>query len=217
MTGKQITDVPHEHYAELYKKSDALEIAARTALDFDNEKGRFTIRVFGMQYYVNHPVFSVYEASSPEIKGLQGPYEEILLMRYLLEGKFAPASEKEISYEEFPSGAVYNLQFDGRVLGRLAAEFGKDPGLLKTAVESIPGLSFESLGGADAGYRIEFLNGFFVSVLVWEGDSEFPSSGQMLFSENFKYAFSAEDMAVVGDIVITRLKKAVKATAMIGE
>lgn len=216
MTGKQIIDVPRGHYTELFKKSDPLEIAARTALDFDIEKSRFTIRFFGTLYYVNHPEFSVYEASFPEIKGLQDPYEEILLIRYMLEGKFAPASEKEISYEEFPSGAVYNLQFDGRVLGRLAGEFGKDPSLLKTAVERIPGLNFEVLSGADAGYRIEFINGFFVSILVWEGDNEFPASGQMLFSENFKYAFSAEDMAVVGDIVITRLKKTAKAAEIIG-
>ena len=212
MAGRQIVDVPYEHYKSLYSKSDAQEIAARTGLGFDNEKGQFEILFFGIKYYVTHPVFMICEATCPEKKGLNGPYEEILIMRFLLEGIYAPPSDRELSYEEIPSGAVYNTQFDGRVVRRIAGMFGKDISLLKTAMDGISGLNFEAVDGADTGYRFEFLRGYFISILVWAGDDEFPTAAQLLFSDNFKYAFTAEDLAVVGDIVASRLKRALKPT-----
>ena len=146
----------------------------------------------------------VHIAPTVSAKGLE-PYEEILLLRYLLEGRYVAASGGMASYKELLWGATYNDNFQGRVIGRLARRFGKAPGLLTAAVEGIPGLWHEKAGSADEGFRIEFLNGFFVDILIWAGDEEFPPAAQMLFSENFKYAFSSEDMAVVGDIVISRL------------
>ncbi|MBR4755026.1 MAG: DUF3786 domain-containing protein, partial [Lachnospiraceae bacterium] len=43
--------------------------------------------------------------------------------------------------------------------------------------------------------------------ILWAADDEFPPSSQILFSDNFEYAFKAEDMAVVGDISIGAMKK----------
>ena len=45
-----------------------------------------------------------------------------------------------------------------------------------------------------------------MSIIIWEGDDEFPSKAQILFDDNFPSAFSAEDIAVAGDICISRLK-----------
>jgi len=42
--------------------------------------------------------------------------------------------------------------------------------------------------------------------ILWEGDEEFPPSAQILFEDNFPYAYQAEDMAVAGDVSITTLK-----------
>ena len=59
----------------------------------------------------------------------------------------------------------------------------------------------------DASYEFEFINGYFVQFILWAGDDEFPPSAQILFSDNFPLSFSAEDMAVVGDITIGTMKK----------
>ena len=45
-----------------------------------------------------------------------------------------------------------------------------------------------------------------IQFLLWLGDDEFPPNAQILFSDNFRYAFTAEDMANIGDIVIGRMK-----------
>ena len=44
----------------------------------------------------------------------------------------------------------------------------------------------------------------------WEGDDEFPPSSQILFSDNFPVSFAAEDMAVMGDVIIGSLKAFLK-------
>jgi len=48
-------------------------------------------------------------------------------------------------------------------------------------------------------------------MLLWEGDDEFPPSSQILFSDNFPVSFAAEDMAVMGDVIIGSLKAFLKA------
>ena len=202
MGKNQQVEAPLAYYRELYLKSEAREIEARTGLRFDAAAGCFGVTLVGKQYYVKHPEFSV----SPSLS----PYEEILLLRFLLEGRFAPGTGRMLAYEELPQGAVYMAQFQGRNIGRFAREFGRDPGRLKAALEAIPGLNYEAVSGADVGYRLEFLDGLFISILLWEADEEFPASAQLLFSDNFKYAFTAEDVAVVGDVLIGRLKAALK-------
>ena len=204
MRSNQQTDVPLGHYKAIYEQSSAAEIAARTGLLFDEASGRFKMTLVGTQFYVTHPVFMVEEG---EIE----PYEEILLIRYLLEGKYAPASGEMLAYKDMPWGPVYLSQFHMRVIQRFAREFGGDPGRLKTALEATQGLKFEEFSSAaDAAYKLEFLDGLYISILIWKGDDEFPGTAQVLFSDNFKYAFTAEDVAVVGDVLMWRLKKALK-------
>ena len=49
--------------------------------------------------------------------------------------------------------------------------------------------------------------GLTIQFLLWLADEEFPPNAQILFSDNFRYAFTAEDMANIGDIVLNRMKK----------
>ena len=71
----------------------------------------------------------------------------------------------------------------------------------------------ERLGGkpvetGDAGYEFSFMEGLYMRFMIWAGDEEFPPSAQILFSDNFKLAFTAEDLAYVGDVSINYLKEA---------
>ena len=50
--------------------------------------------------------------------------------------------------------------------------------------------------------KIEIYPDYQVQMLLWEGDDEFPPSSQILFSDNFPVSFQAEDMAVMGDVII---------------
>jgi hypothetical protein len=204
----QIYEVPLAHYQGLYERLDPREAAERCGLPFTQTgegTGFFLLRLMGTEYRAAFPVFELRSGEAWE-DVLQNSAERILLCRYLCEGKHFPSQGKQLSYNEIPSGPLYYRNFEGRCLKRAAFTFGDDPARFRRVVEGLPGLRFEALNRGDAGYRFEFLNGLFMSLLVWAGDEEFPPSAQMLFDDNFVFAFSAEDLAVAGEVVIRRFK-----------
>ncbi|MDR0852142.1 MAG: DUF3786 domain-containing protein [Clostridiales Family XIII bacterium] len=202
---RQSCRVPFEHYLDIYQRANPTEIAARTGLPFDAARSIFSLRLLGTEYEIAYPDFEM--RALPDGAVLRSPYEEILIIRYLCEGQYAPASGRQLSYAEIPWGAVYLSNFNGRVLRRFAREFGEDSGMLRLVMEENAGLHAVPVVKCDAGYRFEFITGLYMSLLLWEGDAEFPPSAQMLFDDNFKYAFTAEDVAVAGEIAYGRLNE----------
>jgi hypothetical protein len=199
-------DVPLAHYQGLYERLDPREAAERCGVPFEQTgegEGFFLLRLMGAERRAAFPVF---ELRSAQGRGepLREPVESILLCRYLCEGKYVASRGKQLSYNEVPSGLLYYRNFEGRCLKRAAYAFGNDPALFRRIVENVPGLRYEALDKGDAGYSFEFLNGLFMTLLIWAGDEEFPPSAQMLFDDNFVFAFAAEDLAVVGEVVIRR-------------
>jgi hypothetical protein len=203
----QKDEVPLAHYQGLYKTRVPQEIAERCGLLFDKSgegEGSFQIRLLGTEYRAAFPDFELRDVLGEGI--VRDPSEKILLLRYLCEGKFFKSRGQSLSYNEIPWGQVYYRNFEGRCLKRLAYSFGNDLENFRHILENTPGLCAEPLGKGDAGYRFEFINGLFMSILLWSGDEEFPPSAQILFDDNFVFAFTAEDMAVVGEVVIRRFK-----------
>ena len=62
----------------------------------------------------------------------------------------------------------------------------------------------------DIAYEVAIYPGYQIRMILWEGDEEFPPSSQILFSDNFPVSFAAEDMAVMGDVIIGSLKAFLK-------
>ena len=62
------------------------------------------------------------------------------------------------------------------------------------------------LNHGDAGYQFNFIGGYAIQILVWEGDEEFPPNAQVIYSDNFADGFAPEDRVVAGDILISTIK-----------
>ena len=189
--------LPYLHYLEEMKKLDPEEAAGRTGVPYSAETKEFTFTLLNEKYTVSFPDFEVKD-------GELSIAEKILLMRYLLEGKLVPGSGKFMTYREMPWGEVYNQQFTGRCIMRLTFTYGTRPDVFSAILEKLGG---RPIKGADRAYELDFMEGLQLRILLWEADDEFPPSVQILFSDNFQFAFAAEDMAVVGDITINRMKK----------
>lgn len=194
--------VPFEHYVSRFAQMDPEEAAQRCAVPFDPETGVFTLRLLYVDYEVNWPKFSIRSKDERGI-ALKSLPAQMLLIRYLLEGKASRGSGRFVTYREMPWGDVYLKPFTGRCLTRAAFTFGTRIQAFKAAIEKIPAMP---LSNGDAACQIEIMPGYDVRIIVWEGDDEFPPNAQILFSDNFPEAFSAEDRTVVGDIFITDLK-----------
>jgi hypothetical protein len=198
------TGNPLRYYESIYQKLDPGEIARRCNLEFNTETSRFSLRALGTEYSVPHPEFALLAQDGKEAANA---YEKILFLRYLCEGKYFPAQGKRLSYNEIPWGTVYYSNFERRCLRRCAQVLGKDLENFVKMVENSPNLHAEALNTGDASYRLEFINGLYITIILWGADDEFPPSAQILFDDNFVFAFTAEDIAVASEILTDRLKK----------
>ena len=190
-------ELPLEYYIERYKATDALEIAERCALPYDEETHTFAFPLLGDTYTISHPDFVITGERTPSNA------ERILFLRHMLDGRNAVPGGKYLTYREFPWGEVYNTQFTGRCIVRFAMSYGFKSHLLPPIMEHLPA---KAINVSDVGYEITLMPGLTMRFLLWLGDEEFPPNAQILFSDNFRHAFSTEDMANIGDIILNRMK-----------
>lgn len=196
---------PYEYYLKTYQEIDPKEISERTGFFYDEEKKVFTVVFMGSTYEISFPDYKI--SHKEDEKGVY-PLEEamnakIFMVRYLSEKAKAPSSGKFLTYREVPWGEVYFRQFQGRCLMRLAFSYGNK---LEAFKKVMTAMGAKLLEQGDCAFELEFMEGFFIRLILWEGDDEFPPSSQILFSDNFAVTFAAEDLAVAGDICINMMK-----------
>ena len=201
--------LPWEHYLSQYQEADPKEIAERLGISYDEEQKYFTLKFLGTVYQISWPDFQVtHEADDMGFYPLETmTYARTLTIRFLLNGAKASGTGKFKTYREMPWGEVYLRQFDGRCIKRLAFSYGnriKDYQAIMEHMHCVP----VKLG--DLAYQLELFPDYLVQMILWEGDDEFPPSSQILFSDNFPISFQAEDMAVMGDVIIGSLKSFAK-------
>ena len=186
-------EVPFEYYAELFAKADAKEMAERTGTEFDGEK--FYVNLLGVEYAISYPT----AAFTP---GAALPVQTFIL-RWLLEGKKVSWQGNWKTFREMPWGELYIKPYTGRVLTRAAFTFGFKLEKFRAACEKMGAVAVKH---GDAGYQLQLLPGFWMQIMVWEGDDEFPPNAQVLYTDNFEDGFAPEDRVVAGDILITAIK-----------
>ena len=196
---------PYEYYLKTYQVIDPKEISERTGFFYDEEKKVFTVVFMGSTYEISFPDYKI--SHKEDEKGVY-PLEEamnakIFMVRYLSEKAKTLSSGKFLTYREVPWGEVYFRQFQGRCLMRLAFSYGNKLEAFKKVMTAIGAKPLEQ---GDCAFELEFMEGFFIRLILWEGDDEFPPSSQILFSDNFAVTFAAEDLAVAGDICINMMK-----------
>ncbi len=191
--------VPLEYYQKLYQETSPAEASARCNIPYDQSNCTFTVRLMGQDYKVTYPQFSILTKSGDEVTTSS---IKILVIRFLVEGKYFDSTGPLLTYRDIPNGNLYYPNFQGRCLRRLAFKFGNRISEFEKTME---GLGAEKVDMGDTAYRFEFISNIFMYFILWSGDDEFPPSSQILFENNFPFAFSAEDIAVVGDVAIDTL------------
>lgn len=197
--------MPWEHYIEQYQNTDPLEISKRLDIPYNEDTREFTLEFLGTVYQITFPDFQVTHIQDD--KGYypleEMIYAKILTIRYLLCGAVSEGTGRYRTYREMPWGEVYLRQFDGRCIKRLAFSYGNRISDFQAIMEHLHALPVKH---GDTAYEIEIYPGYRIQMILWEGDEEFPPSSQILFSDNFPVSFQAEDMAVMGDVIIGSLK-----------
>lgn len=192
--------VPFAYYTDLYSKMDPQEASRRTGTPFDGSA--FSLRLLHTDYRLSWPDYAI-SSDRPDGYALSSLPAQTFLLRYLLEGRQISFSGAYKTFREMPWGEMYHKPFAGRCLTRAAFTFGTRVEKFAAAMEKLGG---KKLSYGDAGYEIELLPGYWMRLMVWEGDEEFPPNSQILYSDNFQDGFSPEDRVVSGDILISVVK-----------
>ncbi|MCL2339936.1 MAG: DUF3786 domain-containing protein [Actinomycetia bacterium] len=192
---------PLRYYSQRYADAVPAELTVRCGLPFAD--GAFQVQMLGQALRCPWPEFAVQPVQADCPPALLSAYARILLIRYLLVGVAAPLSDNYRIFRDFPQAAIYDATFQGRCVHRLAATFGSRPEAFAAAAAQLGG---QRLDRGDVAVELPFLANVRLRLLLYPSDEEFPATAQFLFSDNAATAFSAEDLAVVGDIVIGALR-----------
>ena len=190
--------VPMEHYKAVFAAADPAEMSERSRVPYAD--GKFSLMLLGRPVTVSWPEMV---ARFADDGAETASNTRILLARLILEGTLVASQGSLLAYTDMPWGNVYAQQFRGRCILRLAGTYGADLPGFAAAAARVAGRAADS---GDRSYDLPFLPGLTVRLILWEGDEEFRPTAQILFSDNFSSAFSAEDIAVVGDVLLNAMK-----------
>ena len=179
-------------------------------------------RKSGARYQVvgSQPVITLeylnrsYQITLPDVKiSLVDSEEEIpirdkiLILHYLTQAKGSPLANEPISYKQLPEGANYFPTFSKRAIKPLVDHFGQQPHLLIDIAGKLGGHK------ADYGDVAVTINAFElvpITLVLWQGDKEFPPAGNILFDATISDYLATEDISVLCEIIAWKLVRLLK-------
>ena len=192
-------EVPFAHYEALFSNLNPQDAVNRLE-DVGWDGSEFRLKLLGRGFAISHPKYEMRALDGGNLPPLP---TQTFLLRYLLESRKVRWSGSWKTFREMPWGEMYITPYTGRVLTRAAFTFGTRIDAFRSACEKMGAIP---LPHGDAGYQFDFIGGYQMQLLVWEGDEEFPPSAQVLYSDNFADGFAPEDRVVAGDILISTIK-----------
>lgn len=161
-------------------------------------------KVITLEYLNQH-----YQITLPDIEILlkdQGEEvrirEKILILHYFTQAKGAKLSNKIITYKELPSATNYVTTFTQRAIKPLVDNFGKEPDRLLNVVQALGGRK------ADYGDVAVTINAFSrvpITLVLWQGDEEFPPNGNIFFDSSIPDYLTLDDINVLCETIAWRL------------
>lgn len=190
-----------EKAREDFRGGNPEQMAARARVAYDEKEKLFRVPFLGSEYKVNYPGGEV-----------EGPQEagtplavQVLLLHYLTGASGIPLNGRLISFKELPSGSIYVGPFTQRAVNPLLKIFGNAPEKLVEAATCLGGSRYD-LG--DVAVSVPFFPLVSLTYVMWLGDEEFPSSGNVLFDSTASTHLATEDYAVMAGMGVFELKKA---------
>lgn len=182
-----------------FSNLDPKTMAFRAGVKIADNQEEIIVPFLNEVYRVRFPSGEVYHQS----KEVPMDYQ-ILILHYLSSAEGVSLKHQWISFKELPSGQIYINPFYNRAVRPLVKFFGDKPDALIKAGRVLGG---EEMGMGDASIQIPVFPMVKVAYIIWEGDDEFPASGNVLFDASAPNYLPTEDYAVLGGMIVFELKK----------
>ena len=134
----------------------------------------------------------------------------ILILHYLTQATGTPFTNKLISYTQLQGGKFYCPSFQKRTLDPILTCFGNKPEMMLDVAQSLGG---KKAGHGDVSVSIDAFPFVRIAIVLWRGDDEVPSGGNILFDQNIKEYLSTEDVVVLTEALIWKLINLTKSSS----
>ena len=180
-------------------KQQCLRCGARYSVT--DSQNVIIIEYLNRLYQVTLPDVDISLVDSEEKVGIR---DRILILHYLTLAKGVPITNSVIAYEQLPEGRNYYPTFHKRAIKPLVDYFGEQPHLLIEAAERLGG--YKAAYG-DVAVTINAFSQVPITLVIWQGDDEFPPGGNILFDTTIPDYLSTEDVNVLCEIIAWKLVK----------
>jgi hypothetical protein len=133
--------------------------------------------------------------------------EKILLLHYLTTKGDKETKGEYVTFKNLPGASFYNSTYRKRSIERILRAFGAAPKSLLDVSCVLAGQPAE-LG--DVSVRFQVFPKIEATIVLHEGDDEFPPEAQIVFRDEVVNLLPLEDIAVLSGILASRLIKAKK-------
>ncbi len=179
-------------------EQDFADVAKKSATEFDESEQVFRIKFMGEEYLVRPDETAVVSVDGE----FTNPFYAFLIVHYLIGAKDVPLADEMISFRELYGGDVYYLAFKNRAIEVIRKSFGSRPEeLVQKGIEM--GGEEASLG--DYSVRIPVFPKLPLTIVIWLGDEEVPTSANILFDKTAGEHLHTEDIAAIGEYLAKRL------------
>ena len=178
---------------------------AASAGGADYEEGKFVIPLFNRTYTVQVPGCAIAEVGAdvrvPKVV-------EVLLIHYLTHADGTAVSGTWISYRQLPGAKLFERKFINLVSRPMADFFDGNIDSFRESASTLGGQPMDSTG--DAAFWFKALPKLPVACIFNIGEDEFPPSINVLFDESAYHYLPTEDLTILGGLMNSFMKKAVK-------
>ncbi len=182
--------------------ADPQRLARNTATEWTAQgetDGYFQLPFWRRPVVLTYPAWVVRRRATGE---LLSPLDLALLLYYYTIADGFPLSGEWISFADLPDGRFYNQAFHGYTGKELAQAFQNDLAAFERAALALSG---ERAGLGDAAFAFQALPRAPLCVVYWQGDSETPSSAQVLFDASASHYLTTDSYAILGSAITRRL------------
>jgi len=159
------------------------------------------IEYLNHSYHITMPNVEVLLADSQEEVSIR---DRVLILHYLLSAKGTPITNKLIAFKELPGGDNYFRTFSKRAIEPLMEHFGEQSHLL---IDTTGKLGGHTVAYGDVAVTVNAFNRVPITIVLWQGDEEFPAQGDILFDAAISDYLSTYDVTVLCESIIWKLVK----------
>jgi hypothetical protein len=128
--------------------------------------------------------------------------DAILILHYLTQAKGTPLTNKLVTYAQIQGGRFYCPVFQKRTIEPILKAFGDK---IESIVEPARKIGGKMERYGDVSVSIDPFPNIRFFIILWRGDDEIPSNGNILFDKNITDYLTAEDIVVLSETIIWKL------------